>query len=129
MVIEAAESRTNGREHKNICRVIYPGSICKLELKTNQKVKNHFQTYGRWNANCSKMPLREVLNITRICSLDGSINSETKDSIKDSLSLFASIAETKYNSGFKGIVRNQFQCFLTFWQQTLLAYLVCLEQM
>ncbi len=106
MIIEAANSRKNDREYKNICRVIYPAGICTLELKTDQEINNHFQEYGSWNANCGKMPLREVLNITRICSLNDPINDpQTKDSVKNSLLLFGSRAERKDNDGFKGIVR------------------------
>ncbi|CUI16799.1 Conserved hypothetical protein [Candidatus Protochlamydia naegleriophila] len=105
MVIEAAESRISGREHKNICRVIYPNGACTLELKTNQEVKNHLQTYGSWNANCAKMSLKEVLNLTRICSLNHRINSQTKASINDALFLFGFRAAIKYENGFKGILR------------------------
>lgn len=126
MVIEAAESRNPGREHKNICRVIYPNGFFKLELKTNQEVIDHLQRYGAWNANCGKMPLREVLNITRISSLVTSIPLQEKTLIKDSLARFAEIAEKKYNSGFTGLVRKVISIFFNLFTQNHVS-LFCLD--
>lgn len=111
MIIEAANSRENYREHKNICRVIYPNRTCTLELKTEQEIKNHFRQYGYLNANCRRMALRDILNITRICSLNTPVENEAKRSIGDSLLIFASRVEEKYHAGLIGIVRKVMDVF------------------
>lgn len=55
--------------------------------------------------------IREILNITRIFSINDPIDPNSKDSIKDSLLFMASRAERKYNDGFKGIVRKVIALF------------------
>ncbi|MBA3720882.1 MAG: hypothetical protein H0W88_00600 [Parachlamydiaceae bacterium] len=111
MVIDAANSRKNDGECKNICRVIYPTGICTLELKTDKQIKEFFQQKGSWNGNCVKMQLRDVLNLTRIGSLNEPVNPQIKDSIKESVLFIASRAEAKYNNGFKGVIRKIISIF------------------
>lgn len=95
MVIEASCSE------KRICKVIYPSQDCMLELKTNQEVKEFFEEHGRWNANCGRMPLREVINITRM-----NLNSKGYKSskIQKALEVMAVRSENKYNA-FCGTLR------------------------
>src|SRR5689334_12450230 len=103
MIIEAARSRRGWNTHKYICRVIYPDGRGALELKTNAQIKQHFQQYGDWNANCAKMQLREIINLTRIGSLQHhdiySIDFDPSllPAVRMSIRYFASQAELKYN--------------------------------
>jgi len=111
MLIDAANSRRDGEEPKNICRVIYPNDTCTLELKTDQEIKSHFQEHGYWSANCVKMPLGEVLNITRICSLNHPVEPQLVDSLQGTLRFLASRAERKYNDGCTGVIRKIISIF------------------
>lgn len=105
MVIDSVTSRKDKETPKHICRVIYPDNTCTLELKTDQEIKKHFQQYGKWNANCGKMQLSEIINITRINSLNSPVTPELKDPLSQSLNTMASRAEKKYQNGFLGTLR------------------------
>ena len=116
MLIEAARSRLAGEEPKNICRVIYPNHTNRLELKTDQEIKKHFEDHGSWSANCVKLPLREVLNITRICSLNAPVaDLAMKETLQGTLTLLATRAERKYNVGCCGIARKLISMFFNFF--------------
>ena len=115
MVIDAANSRKEGETPKNICKVIYPHSICTLELKTAEQVKQHFKLHGYWDSNCGKMTCKDVINITRICSSFHPVALELKEPLKQALGLMASRAEEKYGRGFMGCVRKVFVVFFNFF--------------
>lgn len=110
MMISAADSR-NQQYHKHICKVIYPDETCTLELKTDQEIQEHSTKYGRWKAMCVKMDFTDIINITRITSLNYPVNVRLKDPLKESLILMASRAEQKYESGFLGVVRKIISIF------------------
>lgn len=111
MVIQAANSCREQINHKHICRVIYPNNTCTLELKTDQEVKQHFQKYGIWKANCGKMRLSEVINITRITSLNNPVRPERTENLKNALNDMAGRAEKKYESGLGGVIRKIISLF------------------
>lgn len=116
MVIEAAESRKKSQaEFKNIYRVTHFNGSCALELKTDQEIRQYSQGHGYYTAISRKMSLKEVINITRIASLseESPIEQGTKDLLKESLNVFASRSETKYNNdGFRDSIRKVIAVFL-----------------
>ena len=114
MVIQAKNNNEELSNQKYICRVIYPNRNCTLELKTNQQIKEHFERHGSWTANCVKMRLGEVINITRINSLNEPV-TELQEPLNQALNHMAARAEEKYNRNFWGSLRKVFSIILNFF--------------
>lgn len=113
MLIAASQSRQSGQSPKNICKVILPNNQCQITLKTDQEIQHHFKQYGSWDTNCRKMPLRDLVNITRILLLnDPLVDEQEKKLLIGSLDSFKSKAESKYKNGLKGLVRRVIAVFL-----------------
>lgn len=113
MVSQAATSRDNEdkKTHQHICKVLYPDGAAKLELKTDQKIQEHYQTHGKWSSICAKLQFSEVINLSRmnidnrdmpLCSL---LHKPPELSLDKALDKMTERAEKKYNSGFLGSIR------------------------
>lgn len=146
MVHAACVSRMSGTVPQHICKVMCPPTnyngrhrgLYMLELKTDQEIAEHLQQYG-WSGICRKMPLSNVLNLTRISIFNEMNEIETirqrgrpedgtsiediydglvtevnvrKEELKRDLNFCAERAERKYNNGFKGLVRRVIAVFL-----------------
>ena len=107
MVIEASNSRRT-KTPKHICRVMYPGEVFKIELKTDQQIKHHFSTYGYWDSNCRKMFCKEILNLTRISVLNE--KPVLPLNLRNALKRIAQKSDNHY-AGFLGRVRRTLSAF------------------
>lgn len=115
MVVEAGETQLDQgsalpRDPKYIYKVTYPGlvlprGLCYLHLYTKADMEAKVRDLGTSRISYVKMPLREVLNVTRICSSGAPIRSELLDQIERSYTIFSQRAEKKYKNGFIGSVR------------------------
>lgn len=107
MVMDAADTQRSGNANPQyIYKVIYPSETCCLELKTENQARKHLQNFGRLHGNCRKMPLREVVGITRICLPAGNDGAGSScPRIKESLQIFSDRAEKKYQNGLSGLIR------------------------
>lgn len=115
IIVRAAGSSKMPSGHSYICRVIYPDKTCKLELKTEGQVQEHFKRWGRWEATCGKMSLSDVINITRILFLNFPVESEQIEPLKEALNRLATRAEEKYKKGFCGTVRKILSMIFNFF--------------
>ncbi|MBS0633905.1 MAG: hypothetical protein JSR37_00395 [Verrucomicrobia bacterium] len=105
--VEEAANQNRPELKRHICRVIYPLRIFELDLMSQSDVNSFFNTYGRWRANCVKMPFREIIAISRRCLAiwDNNVYTDQKVRLTKALNQMADKAEAKYASGWQGTVR------------------------
>lgn len=112
MLILAGQSQTiDGVAPLYICRVKEKGSTPKILLKTNAQIQEFWRTHSSRNSICAKMGLNEIINITRIHSINNVGRTENIAQVLDTMS---ARAVAKYN-GMMGPLRKIFSMILNFF--------------